>query len=246
MLYVTGDCHGSYGKFSKKKYGQILTENDIVIICGDFGLLWADDKEFQYWKNFFMERKWQTLFVAGNHENYNMLESYPIEEWNGGNVRKIAGDKVIHLERGEIFNIDGKSIFTFGGASSHDIEGGVLDRNDINFKHKVKYNKIHKRRYRILNESWWKQELPTQEEMDYALENLKQHDNKVDIIISHCCSTKTQEKFNENRVDILTDYFDKLEDTVDFQKWYFGHYHDDKEIDEKHCLVYEGFQKVIL
>ena len=40
-------------------------------------------------------------------------------------------DKVILLERGQVFEIDGKTFFTFGGAASHDIQGRILDREDL-------------------------------------------------------------------------------------------------------------------
>lgn len=243
MLLVTGDTHGNFSRFSKRNYGQYLDKNDIVIICGDFGLLWEEDKEFLYWKKLFNERPWTTLFVAGNHENYNMLESYPIEEWNGGKIRRI-GEKVIHLERGQIFEIEGKKIFTFGGASSHDVEGGILDRNDEDFRLKVLQLKKNHMNYRILNESWWEHELPSKEEMEEGLNNLAKYDNKVDIIISHCCSNITQSNFGVKGRDILTDYFDKIEETVEFKHWYFGHYHQDRILDEKHTILYHSLKEI--
>lgn len=51
MIYLTGDCHGAYGRFSKRQRMRqpfVMTENDFVIICGDMGLVWADDREFVY------------------------------------------------------------------------------------------------------------------------------------------------------------------------------------------------------
>ena len=56
-----------------------------------------------------------------------MIEEYPVTTWHGGKVRQIIEDKVILLERGQVFDIDGKTFFTFGGASSHDISDGILD-----------------------------------------------------------------------------------------------------------------------
>lgn len=243
MLLVTGDTHGNFSRFSKRNYGQYLGKNDIVIICGDFGLLWEEDKEFLYWKKFFAERAWTTLFVAGNHENYNMLESYPVEMWNGGKIRKI-GEKIIHLERGQVFEIEGKKIFTFGGASSHDIEGGILDRNDEDFHNKALHLRKRKVNYRILNESWWEHELPNEEEMQEGLENLARVNNEVDIIISHCCSNITQANFGVRGSDILTHYFDKIEETVSFKHWYFGHYHQDRILDEKHTIMYHDLKEI--
>ena len=70
------------------------------------------------------------MFVDGNHENYTRLyNDYPVEEWNGGKVHRIR-DSVIHLMRGEIYDIDNKKIFVFGGAFSHDIQEGILDLDE--------------------------------------------------------------------------------------------------------------------
>ena len=74
-------------------------------------------------------KSYTTLFVDGNHEKFDRLSDYPVDTWNRGKVHKIR-PSVIHLMRGQIFEIDGKSIFTFGGASSHDITGGILDPMD--------------------------------------------------------------------------------------------------------------------
>ncbi len=40
MIYVTGDCHGDWQRFSKVFFPEQneMTKEDIVIVCGDFGL----------------------------------------------------------------------------------------------------------------------------------------------------------------------------------------------------------------
>ena len=132
MIYVTGDCHGDFHRFTKKQRNKLpfqLTESDYVVVCGDFGLLWAEDETFGYNLKWLSRLPCKILWVQGNHENYHMIAKYPLEEWNGGKVRHIVKDKVILLERGQVFTIEGKTFFTFGGASSHDISGGILDRN---------------------------------------------------------------------------------------------------------------------
>lgn len=124
MIYVTGDTHGEYGRFSKRKFqktGIELTEKDYVIVCGDFGLCWERNATFLYECDLFKRRPFTVLWVQGNHENYDMISEFPVEEWNGGKVRHIVRDKVILLERGQVFTIEGKTFFTFGGAASHDI-----------------------------------------------------------------------------------------------------------------------------
>lgn len=75
-------------------------------------------------------------------------------------------DKVILLERGQVFEINGKLFFTFGGASSHDIQGGILNRNDRDFLYKKRKAIGRGLPFRIIHESWWPQEMPNEEEME--------------------------------------------------------------------------------
>ena len=136
MIYITGDTHGDFTRFSAKRLrrtGMELTKEDYIIICGDFGLCWAKDKTFEYHCKNFAEKPYTILWVQGNHENYDMIGEYPLEEWHGGKARHIIRDKVILLERGQVFEIEGKSFFAFGGASSHDIQGGILDRQTVDY-----------------------------------------------------------------------------------------------------------------
>ena len=46
------------------------------------------------------------VFIDGNHENYDRLSAYPVTEWRGGKVHRIA-DNILHLMRGQVFEIDG-------------------------------------------------------------------------------------------------------------------------------------------
>jgi predicted phosphodiesterase len=248
MIYVTGDCHRDFSRFIQEPEVS-LEKGDYVIVCGDFGLLWVKDKNFERHLSALSELPYTILWVQGNHENYNMIEEYPVEMWKGGKVRHIVRDKIILLERGQVFEIEGKTFFTFGGASSHDIQGGILNRGDPAFED-LRMEVIRSGLpYRILNESWWKQELPTEKELQEGRDNLKKVNYKVDYVISHCASNRIQyviEKYYSQigffcgmyQQDILTNYFEELEDALEYKHWYFGHYHDDKLLDEKHSVLY--------
>lgn len=88
-----------------------------------FGGVWnrfEESPEEKYKLDWFDEKPFTTLFVDGNHENFDRLMAYPVEKWNGGNIHRIS-KSVIHLMRGQVFELEGKTIFTFGGASSHKI-----------------------------------------------------------------------------------------------------------------------------
>ena len=168
-----------------------------MIVCGDLGLLWAKGESFEQDCEFFAKQSFTLLWVQGNHENYNMIDEYPVEKWHGGKVRHIVRDKVILLERGQVFDIEGKRYFTFGGAQSHDISGGVLDKDDPLFEHKYNLAMGSGRPFRILNTSWWKQELPTDTEIEEARVNLESCDYKVDYVITHCASNTIQLKLED-------------------------------------------------
>lgn len=172
-----------------------------------------------------------------------MIGEYPLEEWHGGKVRHIIRDKVILLERGQVFEIEGKSFFAFGGASSHDIQGGILDRQTVDFaEQKRRADRAHLP-YRILQESWWPQELPTEGELQEGLRNLERYHYEVDYVVTHCCGSSLQERLNAGTgrpcaADLLTDYLEILEQKLHYKHWYFGHYHRDCQPDERHTLVY--------
>lgn len=241
MIYITGDTHGEFRRFGKKKIKSMqldFTEKDYVIVCGDFGMCWSKDRTFEYNCKVFKDKPFTLLWVQGNHENYDMIREFSLEEWHGGKVRHIVRDKVILLERGQIFEIEGKTFFTFGGAASHDIQGGVLDRNDPDYMKKRRRAIEKELPFRILGESWWKEEIPSEEEMQEGMINLEKNGNRVDYIITHCASTGIQNVISGFEQDILTEYFEQIEKKVEYRQWYFGHYHDNLKIDDKHTLLY--------
>jgi len=225
MIYVTGDTHIpiDINKLNAKNFPEqkTMTKNDFVIVCGDFGGVWNGDNEEKYWLKWLRDKNFTTLFADGNHENFHMLSEYPVEVFCGGKVHKI-NDSVYHLMRGEVYTLDEKKIFVMGGASSHDKE------------------------YRIENISWWAEELPSDNEYENAMNNLAAHEWRVDYIISHCCADNIQAKIAEYYShDKLTNFFEYvIKADCAYDKWYFGHYHYDVDIDEKHICLYNRVMKL--
>ena len=256
MIYVTGDTHGDFGRFQKSKLACLptkLNKEDYIIVTGDFGLLWSERQidETAFGIDLLKKQPATILWVTGNHENYDLISAYPITEWNGGKVRHIVKDKIILLERGQVFEIEGKKFFTFGGASSHDIEGGILDREDMDYRDMVWYLEAKGIPYRVNHLSWWAQELPSEEEMEEGRLNLELHDYKVDYVITHCASNRIQEMIQKtvfakygycssHKKDILTGYLEEIEGKLSFEHWFCGHYHINSLIDSKHTVLYEN------
>ena len=242
MIYITGDTHSDFSRFTEENFPiqSEMTKDDYIIICGDFGGVWTfeeesiREKELLDWLD---NKNFTTLFVDGNHENYTRLYNYPIEEWKGGKVHKIR-DSVLHLMRGEIFDIDNKRIFAFGGARSHDIQDGILNLDEEERIYEYRKRGAY---FRIRDFSWWDLELPTNQEMENGIENLEKINYKVDYIISHCCPTSIQALINSTyKRDILTDYLQQISEKCTFKRWYFGHYHDYKQVNSQFTLLYEN------
>lgn len=224
MIYITGDIHGTISvnsRLNTKNFPQQrkLTKNDYVIITGDFGLIWDGSKEDQFWLKWLDKTKpFTTLFIDGNHENFDLLEQYPIEQWNGGKVHRI-NESVIHLMRGQVFNIEDKKFFTFGGAASHDKE----------------HRKVHV--------SWWEREMPSYEEYEEGLINLDKHNWEVDYVITHTCSSKAMDCIAEKlgfryELDQMHSYFHKIEKELQYKQWFFGHFHNNIEFPHNQRLIY--------
>ena len=246
MIYITGDCHSDFTRIMNPyifKEQHKMTKDDFVIIAGDFGGIWCQGESPDEKKKLdkLNSLSFTTLFIDGNHENYDRLyNEYPIMDWNGGKVHKIR-NSVFHLMRGQVFELCGKKIFTFGGASSHDISGGVLEKDAPDFKKRKQELDREWISYRVNHYSWWKEELPSDEEMEDGLKNLEKNHNEVDYIITHCCASSTQETFAAGlyEKDYLTDYLDVIKEKVEFKKWFFGHYHINENISEKEICLYE-------
>lgn len=227
-IFVTGDTHGgAVGDLDKLtsdsfKEGKTLTKDDYVIICGDFGLIWdvkKSSKREQYYLDWLDEKPWTTLFLDGNHENHKRLDALPTEIKFNNPVGKV-NNSIYHLRRGYIYTINKQYFFVFGGGFS-----------------------IDKAR-RTTDISWWEREMPNQEEYQRGFDQLAFHDNKVDYILTHSCSNKMFKELSYHQnmdhkisgEDDLRNYFDTVEETVKYKRWYYGHFHYDYLFDKSQIL----------
>lgn len=229
-MYVTGDTHGYLDIKKIEVFSSNLKENDYLFIAGDFGLPFTTKEvnrykkklgDYSYWIRWMAELPCKILFVDGNHDNHDWWALQKVTEMYGGKVQiHPHAANVIHLMRGQVYTIEGIKFFIMGGADSID------------------------KAWRIEGVSWWRQEMPSKEEMDLAIENLEKHNFTVDYIITHTCGSSLLCKFysHHHKTDSLTNFFDYLEIDLklNFKHWYFGHHHRDIKIDSKHTCVYQN------
>jgi len=125
MIYVHGDSHGQFDKFIEN-LNQLMSD-DIVIHVGDFGFYKPSiDKLIAAFPD---GLPCLVLVVDGNHEDFNYLYRFPIE--NG--LRKVF-ENLYHVPRGSVLDIDGKLFGFLGGGESIDYTS------------------------RVKNVSWWEEE----------------------------------------------------------------------------------------
>ena len=246
-IYITGATHGDFRRFRPDIFPEqnSMTKEDLALICGDFGGIWFGDERDNADLDWLDQRPFTTAFVLGNHENYDACKSYPVEEWNGGKIQRIR-PSLIHLMRGQVYEICGKRFFTMGGASSHDIQDGILEPDDPEFKKKFRQLEKRNAMFRVNHRSWWAEELPSKAEYQEARANLDRVGWEVDYIISHCCPSGIQDIFSGGlyKKDPLTDFFDEIRQRCRFRYWFFGHYHNNMVVEKKYAMLYEQIIKL--
>ena len=226
-LFLTGDTHNNLeiNRLSRKRFslGRELTKNDLLIVLGDYGIPWDGQKSDEYWLNWTENLPFSVAFCDGNHINFPLLYQYPIEIWNGGQTHTLR-PHIHHLMRGEIFNLNNKKMFVFGGARSID---------------------QYRRKEGI---SWWPQEQASYQECDYAAENLRKNNFQIDYILTHCAPNYIVDKLYpyENQYDSTTNFLERfVRMSCKFNMWMMGHYHLDQNYDNnKYNILYQDIMEL--
>ena len=253
MVYVTGDTHAEFSRFNTRNFPdqKEMTKDDIVIVCGDFGGIWHDCAEERYWLDWLNNKPFTLVYVDGNHEGFTRYyeDEFPVVDFHGGKAHQIR-DNIYHLMRGYIFDFEGKSFFAMGGASSHDIWDGLLDPDDFpsheafmsTYRAWNRQGKV----FRVNKISWWKEEIPSDEELDRGYQNLIEHNFEVDFVISHCLPQEIAFQVGGRDSDKLTLYFQKLlQDGLKFNHWYAGHYHKERRIMGVYDVLYYNIIRIL-
>lgn len=225
MIYITGDKHGDYRSVFDFCNKHKTSKNDIMIILGDSGInYYLNDKDYRL-KEILLDLPITLFCIHGNHEERSEnIDSYKTKQFHNGIVYyEEKYSNILFARDGEIYDFNGKSTLVIGGAYSVD-------------KH-----------YRLMmGYNWYPSEQPNSEIKDRIRKVLKEHNNEVDIILSHTCPFKylPYEVFlsgiDQSTVDNSTEEFlDEIEETTEYKKWYCGHYHTDKKIDKLRFMMYD-------
>lgn len=163
-IYLTGDCHGNFWKIEYFAKKHKTTKDDVLIVLGDAGINYYLDKTDIKNKKKLEKLPLTLLMIHGNHEaRPQALDTYQTREWRGGVVYyEDRFPSLLFAKDGEIYDFDGKSAITLGGAYSVD-----------------KWFRIQ------VSKPWFPDEQPTKEIMEYAEKRLAERNWEVDYIFSH-------------------------------------------------------------
>ena len=223
MVYITGDVHGDIDFFKDARLKK-LTEDDTLIICGDFGFLWEGKKKEKKALSQLEKKKYTICFLDGVHENFDMLNSYPPYRYKGGNAQKIASN-IYHLMRGEIFTFERKTFFVMGGGESEDIE------------------------MRRESKTYFESEMPSSKELLNGAKNLKDADYEVNYVLTYEAPAIAKDFIRmhtneEMHFTPLNTYLGELMKSVKYTHWYFGSLHMDMPISKNMTVVFNDIIKV--
>lgn len=226
MIFITGDLHGDYNRLlNERLLTKIVGEH--LILLGDVGLIYAssNDSDGVCRENAILDYisthiTYTLLFIDGNHENHDRLNSeFEEVEYHGAKCHKIRNN-IFHIMRGQVLELEEKTYFCMGGAYSID---AFISKDRLS---KTKY------------------EMPSEEEYSEAILNLEKHQWKIDYILSHAPCTKIQQfEFGSNLLEesLLNERLEYYrEHIIGLKHYYCGHLHLDKDyIYNMSCLLYD-------
>ena len=228
-LFITGDTHNKIDieKLNTKHFPEQknLTKDDVLLIAGDFGVPWHKPhaKSDEYLLDQYESRNFTTIFIDGNHENFDALYEYPETIFAGARCHQLR-PHIYHAMRGESLYFAGHKILCMGGADSHD------------------------KMYRTPYISWWPQERPSLEEFEYARRNLIEQ--KPDMIVTHDAPERIfLELHPKAHPSTVSEYLEQFcvaieENHIPVTDWYFGHHHTDDDVEMGGIHYHMRYQRI--
>lgn len=217
MIYVTGDLHGDFSRFAQVRRAGIR-KRDTLLVCGDFGFLWDGSRQEQKLLAKIGKFPFFILFIDGFHENHALLRQVPVEPFAGGKAHHISGN-LYGLCRGEVYTVEGKKIFAFGGGDSTE---GLEQLSDPPLF------------------------LPSADELQNASNNLTAAGDRVDLVVTHDAPLRLKGFLDEDydQQNYLHGFLEDICSTVSFSRWFIGKYHQDRIIPPHYRMVFHDVVRV--
>lgn len=215
---------------------------DVLIILGDAGFNYYDDKRDDELKKEISALNITLFCLHGNKENRPQnVGTYGIRSFYGGKVYYEPKYPNIYFAiDGEIYTFEGKKYMVVGGAHSVD-------------------------KMRCLEEGtpFWYDEMPNDSVKATVEQKLRNEENKIYGMMTHTCpidylptemfmstrqnasikrtsrKAKSKKLFKPD-IDRSTEiWLGEIEKKLDYEVWFCGHYHIDKQIDKVQMMCHD-------
>ena len=230
-IFITGDTHGDFERIEYFCNKVKTSKDDLMIILGDAGINYYGGKRDRHLKEYLQRLPITFFCIRGNHEmrpedisdmeeKEVFLRNMPISgavlyQPNYPNIlyAKDGGDYML------VVNGGARRVLTIGGAYSVD------------------------KQYRLSNGwRWFENEQLSEEERADIEDKLMPY---YDIVLTHTVPIQWEpvECFlpfiDQSTVDKTTEnWLSHIEEKIAYEKWFAGHYHVDKIVDEKVRLMF--------
>ncbi|MBP3398345.1 MAG: metallophosphoesterase [Erysipelotrichaceae bacterium] len=223
-VFVHGDCHTEFEWLEYFCEDNQTTKDDLMIILGDSGINYWNSTRDYVLKEKLLKLPITLLCVHGNHEErpYNIFSYQEKEMFEGIVYVEEDFPNILFAKDGENYKIKDHRYLILGGAYSID------------------------KQYRIIyGHRWYESEQPSQEIKNYVAKQLTKYNYEFDIVLSHTAPLKFEpvEMFlpgvDQSKVDKSTEeWLDDIENMIEYNKWYFGHYHGDSVRTNKVTMLF--------
>lgn len=254
-IFCTGDCHGDViSRFSYKKNPELreLTDGDIMIIAGDFGIPFGVAAPYYnqkyrkgdiYQLKFLESKPWLNIAICGNHDDRIAVSYMPHIFSSDGIFQGIKFDPMPRLlcvdgmvsrntliiDEPTIAEIDGKTFWFIPGGTSHDADI-ILDPNSPHFETELNHQiKLQENLWRIKDWEWWPDEVINIEKLQEQMEIMQY--KHIDCIISHEGPASIHRWYKREGFPARMaptegeEVLELIRTGFNFDSWITGHYH---------------------
>lgn len=241
-FFITGDKHRNFKNIKDFCYETNTRRKDVLIILGDAGFNYYDDKRDNELKKEISELNITLFCLHGNKENRpRNVGTYGIRSFCGGKVYyEPKYPNIVFAIDGEIYTFEGRKYMVVGGA--HSVDKMYCLENDL---------------------PYWYDETPDDATKKLVECNLQNVGNRIYGMLTHTCpidylptemfmstrqnaiikrkprKAKSKNYFKPD-IDRSTEiWLGDLEKKIDYKVWFCGHYHIDKQIDKIQMMYHD-------
>lgn len=240
MIYVTGDIHADAGDLDARLQGIDLKLDDKIIICGDVGIKYGDrvsqdmlwvmsqeypDNDFIIMRGNHDDRYIRDMYLnPGDKTHLNLPKEHILKTENNLWYDERYPNVYYVSDTGGFYSIENVDILFIPGAFSVDGK--------------------YRRSYQLPYEYQERLTIPEMDKLYGRIQDyLKVKTSRPLFVVSHTCPLMWERYFrdlffdsvNQSTVDKsmelwMNKVLDLLEGYENFYGWYFGHFHDDRDI----------------